>query len=284
MAEKKAKTKKAKAKIAVREGMVPGVDYAEKCRALAEIGFDGIEITVDYSLDDCDMINRVTKETGIQPVLTSCGGACLIDPRKEEREKGVQMLIQQLEVCSEIGAIGVIHPPHISMKMQIGGPRERIPDLSPAASAQELERDLLVGLYQQVCKRAEKLGTCIIVEPLNRYEQWWPCTLADGMAVCKEVGSKGCRIMADFFHMHIEETDIGKAIAETMDYIVNVHIADSTRQTPGTGLTDFGPGFKALKKGGYKHYLGLECGVPGKDKLKGLKQAAKYTRELYEKS
>ncbi|NOZ23081.1 MAG: sugar phosphate isomerase/epimerase [Planctomycetes bacterium] len=277
----KRKVTKGKAKIAIREAMVPGADYAEKCRNLVELGFDGIEITTPYTLEDCAMINAATKETGIQPVLTSCGGACLVDPRKGEREAGVQMMIQHLEVCAEIGALGVIHPPLISMKMQIGGARERMPDLSPVASTMKLERDMLVALYQRICRRAEQLGTCIIIEPLNRYEQWWPCTLADGVAICKEVGSPNCKIMADFFHMHIEETDIGKAIAAAVDYIVNIHIADSTRQTPGTGLTDFRPGFKALKKGGYEHFLGLESGVPGDDRAKELKRAAKYTRDLY---
>lgn len=277
-------TTDSKAKIAIREGMVPGATYAEKCRGLVELGFEGIEITTTYTLEDCAMLNAVTKETGVQPVLTSCGGACLIDPRKAEREKGVQMLIQHLEVAAEIGALGVIHPPLLSMKMQIGGKRDRLPDLSPVASTAKLERDLLVGLYQRICKRAEELGTSIMIEPLNRYEQWWPCTLAQGVDICKAVGSPNCRIMADFFHMHIEESDIGKAIAETADYIVNVHIADSTRSTPGTGLTDFVPGFRALKQAGYQHFLGLECGVPGTDKKAELKRAAKHVRDLYNAS
>ena len=283
MAKGKSKAKKISAKIALRENMAPGADYADKCRTLVKLGYDGIEITNQYSLDDCAMINRVTKETGIQPVLTSCGSACLVDSRKDEREKGVQLLIKQLEVCAEIGALGVIHPPLISMTMQMDGPRQRIPDLSPLYSTYKLERGLLVALYQRICKRAKQLGTYLIIEPLNRYEQWWPCTLADGAAICKEVGSKHCTIMADFFHMHIEEEDIGKAIAENIKLITNVHIADSTRKTPGTGLTDFKPGFRALKKGGYPHYLGLECEVPGDDKLKELKRAAKYTRDLYNK-
>jgi sugar phosphate isomerase/epimerase len=261
--------------------MAPGANFTEKCRNLADLGYDGIEITNQYALSDCAMIKQAAKETGIRPVLTSCGGACLVDPRKDEREKGVQLLIQHLEVCAEVGALGVIHPPLIALKMHIGGHRERIPDLSPLAPTVNLERGLLVALYQRVCKRAEELGTYIIIEPLNRYEQWWPCTLADGAAICKEVGSPNCKIMADYFHMHIEETDIGKAIAETVDLIVNVHIADSTRQTPGTGLTDFKPGFRSLKKGGYPYYLGLECGVPGDDKAKELKRAAQYTRDLY---
>lgn len=275
--------KAGRAKISIRENMAPGANYTERCRNLVELGYDGIEITSEYKLSDCAMINAATKETGIKPVLTSCGAACLVDPRRDEREKGVQLLIQHLEVCAEVGAIGVIHPPLIATKMNIGGPRQRIPDLLPLASTQKLEHDLLVALYQQICKRAEQLGTCIIIEPLNRYEQWWPCTLAQGAEICKAVGSPSCRLMADFFHMHIEETDIGKAIADCVDYIVNVHIADSTRLTPGTGLTDFKPGFKALKKGGYEHYLGLESGVPGPDRMAELKRAAEYTRDLYNK-
>ncbi|MEW6357960.1 MAG: sugar phosphate isomerase/epimerase family protein [Planctomycetota bacterium] len=278
-----AKKKTSQAKIALREAMAPGATYAEKCRNLVELGFDGVELTTQYALEDCKMINAATKETGIKPVLTSCGGACLVDPRREEREKGVQMLIQNLEVSAEVGALGVLHPPLISMKMQIGGKRDRLPDLSPVASTAKLERDLTVALYQRVCKRAQELGVYLIIEPLNRYEQWWPCTLAQGVEICKAVGSPHCKIMADYFHMHIEETDIGRAIAETVDYIMNIHIADSTRQTPGTGLTDFKPGFKALKKGGYQHYLGLESGVPGEDKMKELKRAAAYTRDLYNK-
>jgi len=271
-----------KARISIREGMAPGANYTEKCRGLVELGFDGIEITSVYTLEDCAMINAATKETGIQPVLTSCGGACLVDPRKAEREKGVQTLIQHLEVTAEIGALGVIHPPLISMMMQIGGKRERLPDLSPLASTAQLERDLLVALYQRICKRAEELGTFIIIEPLNRYEQWWPCTLAQGVDICRAVGSPNCKIMADFFHMHIEETHIGKAIAETAADIVNVHIADSTRSTPGTGLTNFVPGFRALKEAGYPYFLGLECGVPGNDKRAELKRAAQHVRDLYD--
>ncbi|MDA1142434.1 MAG: sugar phosphate isomerase/epimerase [Planctomycetota bacterium] len=272
------------AKVSVRENMVPGAGYAEKCQRIADIGFDGIEITALYSLDDCAMINRTTKETGIQPVLTSCGDACLVDPRKSEREKGVKLLIQHLEVCAEIGALGVIHPPLIATKLHIGGHRERIPDLSPVATSAQLERQLLVSHYKKICERAEQLGMFIIIEPLNRYEQWWPCTLADGAAICKEVGNSHCKIMADFFHMNIEETDIAKAISETSELIVNVHIADNTRLTPGTGLTDFRPGFKALKAGGYEHYFGIECGVPGDDKMKELQRSAEHIRHLYAES
>jgi len=270
------------AKIAVREPMAPGETLVEKFKNLRELGYDGIELTQPYTMQHVPEIKRAMKESGgIQPSITSCGGACLVDARRPERERGVQMLIQLLEVSAEIGAVGVLHPPLISMKMQIGGPRVRVPDLSPVMSMNEVERKLLIAEYQRVCKRAEQLGTYLVIEPLNRYEQWWPCTLKEAVEICEEVGSPNCRIMADFFHMNIEEVDIAKSIEETAGYIMNVHIADSTRQSPPNGHTDFVPGFKALKKAGYEGFLGLECALPG-DRLKELRRAGKYVRDLYD--
>jgi len=168
------------------------------------------------------------------------------------------------------------------MKMQLGKPRTRVPDLSPFAGTAQIERQLIIAYYKRICKRAEELGVYLIIEPLNRYEQWWPCRLEEAVEICKEVGSPNCRIMADFFHMNIEEADIAKSIEQAGEYIVNVHIADSNRITPPNGHTDFVPAFKALKKVGYEHYLGLECAVPGPDKKEELRRAAAYVRDLYD--
>jgi sugar phosphate isomerase/epimerase len=165
------------------------------------------------------------------------------------------------------------------MKMQPNRPR--IPDLSPVISRDEIERKMVVALYQEIAKRGEEFGTAIIVEPLNRYEQWWPCTLKHGVEICEAVGSSACRMMADLFHMHIEENDMPAAIRETaVDYIYNVHLADSQRRLPGTGFTDFKACFRALKEIGYDKYCGLECGIGG-DPMTALAENVQYLRRLW---
>jgi sugar phosphate isomerase/epimerase len=70
-------------------------------------------------------------------------------------------------------------------------------------------------------------------------------------------------ILADFFHMSIEESDIASSIRKASDWIGYVHLADSNRLLPGLGHTDFRSGFAALKESGYKGWMSLECGVPG---------------------
>ncbi len=106
-------------------------------------------------------------------------------------------------------------------------------------------------------------GVRIAFEPLNRYETHFLKTLDDAVDIAQRVDHPKVKIMADFFHMHIEETNTPEAIKRAGDWIAHVHLADNTRLLPGTGDTDFAAGFSALKEIGYGKYMALECGVPG---------------------
>jgi len=250
-------------KLSMREYMAPGDTLLEKCQNLKELGFDGIELVTTGHPDEVDEIRAVIEETGIRPTCVSARAGCLVDARREERQAAVQSHLDALEVAAEIGAIGVISAPLIKMKMQIEGPRPRIPDLWPLGSLLEMEKRMVLELYRRIAERGAELGTCIIVEPLNRYEQDWPRTLRDGIEICQAIDSPGMMMMADFFHMNIEESDIAAALEEALPYLRNVHIADSNRQTVPHGHTDLLPGRRVLKQGGYDGYFGLESAVPG---------------------
>lgn len=266
-------------KLSIRENMVPGATLMEKFRNLQRIGYQGIEITTSSSLERAEEIRAATRETGVQPSITSARGGCLIDARKEERDVAVRGHIEALELAAQVGALGVISPPVITMKMQPDRPR--IPDLAPVLSRDEVERKMVHALYGEIARRGEELGTAIIVEPLNRYEQWWPCTLREGVEICRTVGSPACKMMADLFHMNIEDADMPAAIRQAgTEYIWNVHLADSHRRLPGSGHTDFTPCFRALKEIEYDKYCGLECAVDG-DPLTALKECGDYLRRLW---
>ena len=78
----------------------------------------------------------------------------------------------------------------------------------------------------------------------------------------REVGPE-IGVMADFFHMNIEEADIPASIRAAAPRLVYVHVADSNRLQPGRGHLDFRPGFRALKEIGYDGPLAIECRVDG---------------------
>jgi sugar phosphate isomerase/epimerase len=99
--------------------------------------------------------------------------------------------------------------------------------------------------------------TPVLVEPLNRYESNVLNTLADTVVLTD--GLPHVRVLADLFHMNIEEADLAAAIRSAGAAVGHVHLADSNRRPAGMGHTDFGPVVAALRDIGYAGYLSAEC-------------------------
>ena len=261
-------------KLACQENRAPGETLAEKLEKLEAYGFEGIEF---WGHQLWERESEIADALARSPIKAStvCAGlrGCLLGAEPEERRQAVLDIRRLLPVVDAIGAVGLIVVP-------IFGP-PRIADLTPLAGAADLERDLLVALLKEVAEGLDQDGVeaWVLLEPLNRYETHLLRTLDDAVEVARRVGHPKVKIMADFFHMHIEETDTPEAIRRAGDYIGHVHLADNTRLLPGTGDTDFAAGFAALKEIGYDGYLALECGVPGDPEVE-LPKCVQYLRGL----
>ena len=153
----------------------------------------------------------------------------------------------------------------------------RVLSLEPYATTEQLQRDLLVTLLRPLAREAADLGVCILIEPLVRYESNFPQDLAEAAAICDEVDSPGLKLMADFFHMNVEEADIAASLTAAARHVRHIHLADSNRQVPGRGHTDFVSGFRALRAIGYEGYGALECSV-AEPRDQTLQETAHYLR------
>ena len=98
----------------------------------------------------------------------------------------------------------------------------------------------------------------IALEGLNRYETHLLRTLADAEQLRALIGSPIVQLMADVFHMNIEEDSIAGSLRAHAEHIVHVHLADSQRREPGTGHLDFAAVFEALADNGYAGALAME--------------------------
>lgn len=83
-------------------------------------------------------------------------------------------------------------------------------------------------------------------------------TLQDAVAVVDEVGSPAVSVIADRFHMSIEEPDISAAI-HGGPHIQHVQLGDTDRLEPGHGHYDWPETLEALKSIGYDGWLAMEC-------------------------
>jgi len=260
-------------KISVRASMAPGSRLAEKLSALTELGYDGIELHGDVLELSDDELARHFAGSPVQP-SAMVGSLQLLNPTAAVRQEGLAEMRARLATAKRLGAAGVIIVPTFAT-------RPELPNLWPLTDPLKLQWDLLVAELKLIAPDYEAAGIPILIEPLNRYETHFINRLEQGCRMCDEVGSAGCKIMADFFHMNIEEPDIAASIRAAKAHLAYIHVADSIRLQPGTGHIDLRPGFRALKDIGYDGWLGLECGLT-EPKDAALREALELVKREWE--
>ncbi len=261
-------------KIASQLNLLPGNSTGEKFEKAKELGFEGVEVLGRGMLEDSSTVGEYLKfseKTGVR-VSSICAGYrnYLLEESASSREKSRGDIKALLKIGGELGVTGLILVP------LFGAPR--ISDLSPYKSAVELEKELFLSQLSELVESAEKNNCALLLEPLNRYETHFMNRLEQALEYCEKINSPFLRIMADFFHMSIEEVSIPAAIEKAKRWLAHVHLADSNRILPGMGHTDFSSGFKKLKEIGFTQYMALECGVP-EPKEENLKKSIEYIKK-----
>jgi D-psicose/D-tagatose/L-ribulose 3-epimerase len=96
-------------------------------------------------------------------------------------------------------------------------------------------RDRSLRSMRELVKPAEDRGVALLVEVINRFEQFLLNTCAEAVEYVNEVGSPACRILLDTFHMNIEEDSIGGAIRHAGGLLRQLHLGETNRKPPGLG-------------------------------------------------
>lgn len=124
---------------------------------------------------------------------------------------------------------------------------------------------------QDLGEHADRYHVPLLLEPLNRYETNLCNRLGDTAAWLRTLGSRNVRILADLFHMNIEESNSAAALREAGPLIGHVHFADSNRRAVGFGHTNMVPVVAALREIHYSGYLSAEI-LPLPDSIAAARQ------------
>jgi sugar phosphate isomerase/epimerase len=260
-------------KLAIQEGFVPGSTYLEKMENAEKFGFEGLEVMgfkLSEKLKEIHSALSVSK-IKVSTVVSGYKGS-LLGPDRNARETAIESLKELLGICASLGGVGVIIAP---------SPVEsKAPDFYPLYfSDNDVWKKILIEECKIIGDYAEEVGAYVLLEPLNMYEKGFLKKLQDAVEICMSAGKEYVKIMADTFHMNIQEENLPKNIEKTTEYIKHIHLADSNRLLPGSGHTDFKSIFDVLKKIGYNKYMALECAIFG-DPYIELPKCTKYLKSL----
>lgn len=267
-------------KLAIQHHLVPGDSLTEKFERAAAFGFDGVELAA-WGLpkpfaEEHEAIEAAKRASGL-PVASFCTmrDDDFVHPDPEERTKRFDRLVALLRFADAVEAAGIIGLP-IRQPLTM-------PDLSPWADTRQVTTELAVRILANAIAATEGVTAKIFLEPLNRYETKYLNTVGHGAELCRAVGSPRLRIMADLYHMNIEEADLATSLTKAGDLVGHVHLADSNRWLPGHGHTNFVRPMRALHKAGFAGWFALECMITG-DPMQTIPSAVRHLRTCWERA
>jgi sugar phosphate isomerase/epimerase len=228
-------------------------DLGAGCRKAAALGFDAVEVfprgpdTVKAA-----ELRRLLEGHNLELAAVGTGAGWLVrrltltHADAGTRAEAQEFIRSIIDVGGPLGAPAIIG----SMQGRWGG---------DGGLERESARSCLAEALDRLSAHAARYGVPLIYEPLNRYETNMANTVADGVALVESLESKNVVLLADLFHMNIEEVDIAAALRAGGRRIGHVHFVDSNRRPPGCGHIDYRPIAEALRAIGYDRYASAEA-------------------------
>ena len=226
-------------------------DLPSACEQAAKLGFDAIELFAPGP----DAVPREqlssllkTHGLGLAAVGTGAGWVkhklTLTSPDAAIRQKAIDFVRSMIDFGGPHRAPAIIG----SMQGRWG---------------EGVSKDQAIGWLKSALNElgdyAKQYQVPLIYEPLNRYETNLVNTEAAGAELMESLHTDNVRLLADLFHMNIEETNLAAGLKAGGKWIGHVHFVDSNRRPAGCGHMDYGPVAVALKEINYQGYLSAEA-------------------------
>lgn len=247
-------------------------DWPSALDTAVDLGYDAIEISVRDPADPAVLAcEEGMRSNALQLSAIATGQSFYSDgwsPTSDDpevRRRLDERMERIIELASPWKAMVVIG----GVRGTLTGPEDEHADQYQRA----------VDAVRRYAEYGRKLDVSMVVEPINRYETNYINTIHDALRFIDAVDLDNLGILADTFHMNIEEVDLAEALRSAGGRIQHVQFTDSNRLAAGRGHIDFRALAAVLRDSGYRGYLSTET-LPEPDSATAARQAIELFRTL----
>jgi sugar phosphate isomerase/epimerase len=246
-------------------------DLPGACRKAKELGFDAIEVFPPAPESvDVQLLRTLLSDHGLALAAMGTGAGWLQNrlhlclPDMATRTQARNFIRGIIDVAGALGAPAII-----------GSMQGRSDGVHHATAVGYLTEAL-----EDLGNHASQYHVPLFFEPLNRYETNMVNTVAAGVDLLQRLSTKNVMLLADLFHMNIEEIDTPAAIRAGAGTIGHVHFVDSNRRAAGLGHIDFARIAAALRAIDYRGYASAEA-LPYPDSDAAARQTIQAFRRCF---
>ena len=235
-------------------------DFAEACRTMKKLGYEGIEIApftlAEKPLDVSPAQRREFKDimaseglsfVGLHWIMVSPKGLHVTTPDAHLREQSWQHIRNLVDLCADLGPDGV---------MVFGSPKQR--STTGGLSVAEATKHYVDGLAG-VAPLAEEREVKILIEALPIEQSDVVTTLDEAVQHVQSIASPAIWTMFDSHNAVNEIEPHADLIEKHYQWIRHIHVNETDGRHPGTGDYDFVPIFQRLRKLDYRGWISMEA-------------------------
>jgi hydroxypyruvate isomerase len=229
--------------------------FLDRFAAAAKAGFKGVEFSQPYD-HPAKTLARHLNDNGLEQAMFNLpagdwtkgerGIACLPNRKHEFREGVKQAIDYAAELnCTRVNCLSGIAPNDVAKSEQWNTLTENLNFAAVAFS---------------------KLGTTLLLEPINSYEMpgFFLNTSNDALKAIAATGHPNIKLQYDIYHMQRSEGELAASITRLFPIIGHIQLADNPgRHEPGTGEINFEFLLKHIESLNYQGWIGCEYSPSG---------------------
>jgi sugar phosphate isomerase/epimerase len=233
-------------------------DWERQCKAMAEIGYTGIEVAPftlaasprDVTPERRRELKQIAADHGLEIIglhwlLAKTSGFHLTTDDGPTRRRTSEYLKTLADLCGDLG--GTV--------MVFGSPGQR--SLQQGV-CREAAYDYAAEVFRGAMPRLAERGVSLCMEPLTKKETDFCNSCADAFDLIGRVDHPNFVLHQDVKAMLGEGRSLPDLIRKYAPVTRHFHVNDSNLLGPGMGETDYHPIFAALLETGYEGWVSVE--------------------------